>query len=119
MQRSAYAAITFLGVGVLAGCSGSEQDGGSATAVGTEAFCQQLSAVDQARPREPGGNSAAELTDLLEASDDSIADAVETFQDYHRDVYIEGDDTTDTYDRLPADVREAVDRIDTYAEQHC
>jgi len=63
--------------------------------------------------------SAAELTDLLEASGDSIADAVETFRDYHRDVYIEGDDTTDSYDRLPVDVREAVDRIDTYAEQHC
>jgi hypothetical protein len=26
---------------------------------------------------------------------------------------------SDTYDRLPDDVREAVDRIDAYAGQHC
>jgi hypothetical protein len=34
-------------------------------------------------------------------------------------VYVEGDPDTDTYERLPDDVREAVHRLDAYAAEQC
>lgn len=113
------AVTVVLSIGVLAGCSATDPGGDLSTTAGPEAFCEQLSALNQMGAPERGGNLTDELSELLAVSDDSIADAVETFRDYHRDVYIDGDDTTDTYDSLPVDVRETVDRIDDYDERHC
>ena len=119
MKRSGYTVTVWLSIGVLAGCSASDPAGDGSTTAGAEAFCEQLSVLNQMGAPERGGNRADELSELLAVSDVSIADAVETFRDYHRDVYVDGDDTTDTYDSLPVDVRAAVDRIDDYDERHC
>jgi hypothetical protein len=118
MQHGRFAAA-ISALGVLTACSGPTQGDPSAATTDPQAFCEQLSVMNQAGRPEPGGNDADLLTELLAVADASIADDVETFRDYHRDEYREGDPSTDTYDRLPADVREAVDRIDAYAGQHC
>jgi hypothetical protein len=89
-----------------------------AAAADPQQFCEQLAAIDQSPP-EPGGNNAEGFTALLAVAEASVADDVETLRDYHRDVYVDGDPDTDTYDRLPDDVREAVHRLDAYAGQHC
>ena len=119
MKRSGYAIAILVAIGVLAGCSASAPVGDTSTAAGPQAFCEQIAARNQMSAPEHGGNRANELSEVPTASDDSIADAVETFRDHHRDVYMAGDDTTDTYDSLPVDVREAVDRIDAHVERHC
>jgi hypothetical protein len=119
MKRSGYAVAILLSIGVLVGCRASAPVGDTSRTAGPQAFCGQLLALNQMGAPERGGNRADELSELLAVADDRIADAVETFRDYHRDVYIDGDDTTDTYDSLPVDVREAVDRIDDYDERHC
>ncbi len=118
MQHGRLAVMIVL-LGVLTGCGSSGQDDPSVATTGPDAFCERLAALNRAGPAEAGGNNAALLSELLVVAEPDIADAVETFRDYHRDVYVEGDDTTDTYDQVPGDVREAVDRIDAYAEQHC
>jgi hypothetical protein len=118
MQHGRFAAA-IAALGILTACSGATQDDPPAATTDPQAFCDQLSVMHQADAPEPGGNSADLLTELLAVADAGIAEEVETFRDYHRDVYREGDPSTDTYDRLPDDVREAVDRIDAYAGQHC
>jgi hypothetical protein len=112
-------AAAMVGVGVLAACGAPTENSEPVAAADPQRFCEQLAAIDQAPPPEPGGNNAEEFTALLAVSEAGVADDVETLRDYHRDVYVEGDPDTDTYDRLPDDVREAVHRLDAYADQHC
>jgi hypothetical protein len=108
-----------VGLGVLTACGAPTENREPAAAADPQQFCEQLTAMDQAPPPELGGNNAEGFTALLAVSEAGIADDVETLRDYHRDVYVEGDPETDTYDRLPDDVREAVHRLDAYAAQHC
>jgi hypothetical protein len=104
----------------LTACGAPREDSEAATAATPQAFCEQLAAMGQAPPPEIGGSNADELSELLAVSEASVADAVETFRDDHRDVYSEGTEpATDTYDSLPDDVRDAVDRIDAYAMEPC
>lgn len=111
------ATSTFAGTGtglsLLGGDNADEHVGDVA------AFCELLTGADQAPPPEPGGNNADELTDLLMVAPSMIWDDVRVLRDYHRDVYVEGDGDTDTYDNLPQETRTAVDRIDAFAGTHC
>jgi hypothetical protein len=111
-------AAAMVGVGVLAACGAPTERSEPGAAADPQRFCEQLAAIEQAPP-ELGGNNAEGFTALLDVSEAGVADDVETLRDYHRDVYVEGDPDTDTYDRLPDDVREAVHRLDAYADQHC
>jgi hypothetical protein len=108
-----------VGLSLLTACGSPTESGDPAAAADPQAFCEQLAAIDQAGPPEAGGNNADEFTALLAVSEARIADDVETLRDYHRDVYVEGDPDTDTYERLPDDVREAVHRLDAYAAEQC
>jgi hypothetical protein len=118
MQHLEFVAA-IVGLSLLTACGSPTENGDPAAAADPPAFCEQLTAIDQAGPPEAGGNNADEFTALLAVSEARIADDVETLRDYHRDVYVEGDPDTDTYDRLPEDVREAVHRVDAYAAEQC
>jgi hypothetical protein len=110
-------AVSIAVLSALTACGAPTEDSEAATAANPQAFCEQLAAMG---PPETGGNNADELTELLAVSEANVADAVEAFRDYHRDVYSEGTEpATDTYDSLPDDVRDAVDRIDAYVAEHC
>jgi hypothetical protein len=110
-------ASTFAGTGpgfpLLGGGNDDEQVGD------VDAFCELLTGADQAPPPEPGGNNADELTELLAVAPSTIRDDVRVLRDYHRDVYVEGDGDTDSYDNLPRETRVAVDRIDAFAGTYC
>jgi outer membrane protein assembly factor BamB len=118
MRSTSFATLVLL-LGVLTGCSSATPDDATDGAAGREAFCARAVALNEAPPQEPGGNNADELTALLAVSEPSIAEAVEIIRDYHRDVYVEGDPSTDTDDSLPDHVREAGDRLDAYSVEHC
>jgi hypothetical protein len=118
MQHFKFVAA-IVGLSLLTACGSPTESGDPAAAVDPQAFCEQLASIDQAGPPGAGGNNADEFTALLTVSEARIADDVETLRDYHRDVYVEGDPDTDTYERLPDDVREAVHRLDAYAAEQC
>jgi hypothetical protein len=118
VQRSRFV-TAIVGLGVLTACGTPADVSEPAATADPATFCATLAEFERATPPEPGGNNAEEFAALLAVSDQSIADDVETLRDYHRDVYVEGDPDTDTYDHMPADLQAAIQRVDAYAAQHC
>lgn len=102
---------------LLAGCGA-----GAADAEGegdVAAFCDRLLELDAAPPPEPGGNSASELEELASVGPAEIRGDVRTVADHHRDAYVEGDPSTDSFDAMPSEVQDAIRRLDAFATEHC
>jgi hypothetical protein len=106
------------GLALLTAC-GASPAGDPAVATGPQAFCDLLADLDESPPPEPGGNSAEELTAILAVSPEVVASDVERLRDYHRDVYIEGDPSTDSFENLPHELQAAVERLVGYATENC